>query len=79
MLKRKEKEHLKRKTSNESSSEVGKKRLTLADSGDEAEKALERLVFGGESYVIDALKKEVVNEEDGFDSSDEVCILSEFT
>lgn len=71
MLKRKEKEHLKRKTSDESSSEVGKKRLTLADSGDEAEKALERLVFGGESYVIDALKKEVVNEEDGFDSSDE--------
>lgn len=76
MMKNKRKSHLKRKNIVKSSSEVSRKRLTLVDSGDEAEKALERLVFGGESDVIEALKDNKTTEQEDFSSSDEVFILS---
>ena len=76
MMKNKRKSHLKRKNIFKSSSEVSRKRLTLVDSGDEAEKALERLVFGGESDVIEALKDNKTTEQEDFSSSDEVFILS---
>ncbi|XP_015758029.1 PREDICTED: U3 small nucleolar RNA-associated protein 18 homolog [Acropora digitifera] len=71
MMKNKRKSHLKRKNIVKSSSEVSRKRLTLVDSGDEAEKALERLVFGGESDVIEALKDNKTTEQEDFSSSDE--------
>lgn len=77
MIQNKSKSHLKRKHIFKSSSEVSSKRLTLIDSGDEAEKTLERLVFGGESYVIEALEKDQkTTEQEDFSSSDEVGILS---
>lgn len=70
-MKNKRKSHLKRKNIFKSSSVVSRKRLTLVDSGDEAEKALERLVFGGESDVIEALKDNKTSEQEDFSSSDE--------
>ena len=39
-------------------------------------KALERLVFGGESDVIEALKDDKTTEQEDYSSSDEVFILS---
>ena len=70
MMKNKRKSHLKHKNIFKSSSKVSRKRLTLVDFGDEAEKTLERLVIG-------ALQKDnKTTEQEDFSSSDEVFILS---
>lgn len=72
MPKRKEKQQLEPKTSDETSSKVGRKQLASENSDDEAERTLERLVFGGESDAIKELEKDLAAElQDGFTSSDE--------
>lgn len=77
MLKRKEKRQLDRKTCGKTSSKVRRKRLASEDSDDDAEKTLERLVFGGESDAINELEKDFT-ARDGFSSSDEVNLAYPF-
>ena len=73
MLKRKDKPHfIEEQNSEETSSKVRKKNLTSENSDDEAERTLERLVFGGEGDVIREIEKDFAEDQVEFSSSDEV-------
>ena len=72
MLRRKAKRQLEQHNSEETSSKVKRKPSASENSDDEAERSLERLVFGGESDAIRELEKDFAADQDGFSSSDEV-------
>lgn len=72
MLRRKAKRQLEQQKSEETSSKVKRKHLASENSDDEAERTLERLVFGGESDAIRELEKDFTAGQDGLSSSDEV-------
>ncbi|KAL9971505.1 hypothetical protein ACROYT_G017676 [Oculina patagonica] len=71
MLRRKAKRQLEQQKSEETSSKVKRKHLASENSDDEAERTLERLVFGGESDAIRELEKDFSAGQDGLSSSDE--------
>ena len=73
MLKRKKKRPIEQSKSEETSSKISKKDSASENSGDEDERTLERLVFGGENDAIRELEKDVSEDQDRFySSSDEV-------
>ena len=73
MLKRKKKRPIEQSKSEETSSKISKKDSGSENSGDEDERTLERLVFGGENDAIRELEKDVSEDQDRFySSSDEV-------
>ena len=74
MPRKKEKRKLEQEIGDATSTKVRRKRLTSENSDDEAEKTLERLVFGGESDAIRELEKDEAAEEES--SSDEVLSVS---
>lgn len=69
MPRKKEKRKLEQEIGDATSTKVRRKRLTSENSDDEAEKTLERLVFGGESDAIRELEKDEAADEES--SSDE--------
>lgn len=72
MLRRKAKRQLEQQTPEGTSSQVKRKHSASENSDEEAERTLERLVFGGESDAIRELEKDFASDQYGFSSSDEV-------
>ena len=73
MLRRKQKRQIEQPKSEKTSSKIRKKNLVSKNSNDEDERALERLVFGGENDAIRELEKDFAEDQDRFySSSDEV-------
>lgn len=73
MLRRKQKRQVEQPKSEKTSFKISKKNLASENSDDEDERALERLVFGGENDAIKELEKDFAEDQDRFhSSSDEV-------
>ncbi|RMX55645.1 hypothetical protein pdam_00001664 [Pocillopora damicornis] len=73
MLKRKVRSHLGKKCSEETPIKVKKQTLASETEDDEAERTLERLVFGGEGDVIKEIEKDLAEDRVAFSSNDERC------
>lgn len=71
MLKRKVRSHLGKKCSEETPIKVKKQTLASETEDDEAERTLERLVFGGEGDVIKEIEKDLAEDRVAFSSNDE--------
>lgn len=76
MLKRKVQSHLGKKGSEKTPFKVKKQTLASETEDDEAERTLERLVFGGEGDVIKEIEKDLAEDRVAFSSNDEVKIKS---
>lgn len=76
MLKRKVQSHLGKKGSEKTPFKVKKQTLASETEDDEAERTLERLVFGGEGDVIKEIEKDTSEDRVAFSSNDEVKITS---